>query len=132
MRKPQRGRTLVRGELHNSRYLRALLGAARSGTLSIVGNGAVLNSVSPERYGCARSGRFAQLDFVEFLPTKTQPRQSGGPQIFHAQHTGSAILNITSILASGDYARITTCGSTLAVGANCTISVTSRRTVTGR
>ncbi len=38
-------------------------------------------------------------------------------------NTGSAVLTITSIAASGDFLQINTCGSTLAAGANCTITV---------
>ncbi|MDD2915134.1 MAG: choice-of-anchor D domain-containing protein [Gallionella sp.] len=39
-------------------------------------------------------------------------------------NTGNGTLNISSIAVGGDYARTTTCGATLAAGANCTISVT--------
>ncbi|MFY9527638.1 MAG: choice-of-anchor D domain-containing protein [Candidatus Acidiferrales bacterium] len=46
-------------------------------------------------------------------------------------NTGSATLNITTIVPSGDYADTTTCAATLAVGANCTISVTFTPTATG-
>jgi len=44
-------------------------------------------------------------------------------QIFLA-NTGSLTLNITSIVPSGDFAATNTCGSSLAGGASCTISVT--------
>ena len=37
-------------------------------------------------------------------------------------NTGGAVLNISSISVSGDYSRTTTCGTTLAAGASCTIS----------
>ena len=46
-------------------------------------------------------------------------------------NTGTATLNISGILASGDYARTTTCGATLAAGANCAISVTFTPTAAG-
>lgn len=46
-------------------------------------------------------------------------------------NTGSALLNISSIAASGDYARTTTCGATLGAGASCTISVTFTPTAAG-
>src|SRR6266852_2926104 len=45
-------------------------------------------------------------------------------------NTGSATLNITSIVPSGDFAA-TTCGSSLAGGASCTISVTFTPTAAG-
>jgi hypothetical protein len=44
---------------------------------------------------------------------------------------GTATLNITSIVASGDFAQTNTCGSSVAAGANCTISVTFTPTVAG-
>jgi alpha-tubulin suppressor-like RCC1 family protein len=46
-------------------------------------------------------------------------------------NTGGAVLNISSIVASGDFARTTTCGATLAAGANCTINVTFTPTAVG-
>jgi hypothetical protein len=45
-------------------------------------------------------------------------------QQFTAGNTGSAPLNISSITATGDFTQTNTCGSSLAVKANCTISVT--------
>jgi hypothetical protein len=46
-------------------------------------------------------------------------------------NTGSAGLNITSILASGDYSQTNNCGGSLNAGANCTISVTFAPSNTG-
>ncbi len=50
-------------------------------------------------------------------------------------NTGNATLSITSISLTGtnaaDFARTTTCGTTLAAGANCSISLTFRPTATG-
>jgi hypothetical protein len=46
-------------------------------------------------------------------------------------NTGNAALNITSIVPSGDYAQPNTCGTSVAAGANCTISVTFTPTATG-
>ena len=43
-------------------------------------------------------------------------------------NTGTGPLTINSITASANFARSTTCGTTLAQGANCTISVTFRPT----
>jgi hypothetical protein len=43
----------------------------------------------------------------------------------------SVALNITSIAASGDFAQTNTCGTSLAAGASCTISVTFTPTATG-
>ncbi len=46
-------------------------------------------------------------------------------------NTGNAALNIASIVASGDFARTTTCLATLAAGANCAINVTFTPTAAG-
>jgi hypothetical protein len=46
-------------------------------------------------------------------------------------NTGNAALSVTSIVASGDYAQTNTCGTSVAAGANCTISVTFTPTATG-
>jgi photosystem II stability/assembly factor-like uncharacterized protein len=44
---------------------------------------------------------------------------------------GSATLDITSIVANGDFAETNTCGTSLAAGASCTISVTFTPTTFG-
>jgi hypothetical protein len=46
-------------------------------------------------------------------------------------NSGSATLNITGIAHTGDFGHTTTCGSTLASGANCTINVTFAPTSRG-
>jgi hypothetical protein len=47
------------------------------------------------------------------------------------KNNGSATLSITSIAASGDYAQTNTCGTSVAAGSSCTISVTFHPTTTG-
>jgi len=39
-------------------------------------------------------------------------------------NTGTATLHIDSIATTGDFAQVSTCGSSVATGANCTINVT--------
>ena len=46
-------------------------------------------------------------------------------------NTGGLALSIASIVANGDFGRTTTCGTTLAAGTNCTISVTFTPTMAG-
>jgi hypothetical protein len=46
-------------------------------------------------------------------------------------NSGGAALSIASITTSGDFSQANTCGSSLAAGANCTISVTFTPTQTG-
>jgi hypothetical protein len=46
-------------------------------------------------------------------------------------NSGTAALNITSIVASAQYAQTNTCGASVAAGGNCSISVTFTPTATG-
>ncbi|PYU31261.1 MAG: hypothetical protein DMG28_15825 [Acidobacteria bacterium] len=46
-------------------------------------------------------------------------------------NSGTAVLNIASIAASGDFAQANNCGSSVAAGASCTISVTFNPTTAG-
>jgi hypothetical protein len=46
-------------------------------------------------------------------------------------NTGNASASVTSIVASGDFAQTNTCGSSIAAGANCSISVTFKPTASG-
>ncbi len=52
-------------------------------------------------------------------------------QTLTLNNTGSASLSISSIAASGDFGQTNTCGTFVAVGGNCTISVTFTPTATG-
>jgi hypothetical protein len=56
---------------------------------------------------------------------------TSGSQLVTLSNGGSTTLNISSIVASGDFALSTTCGSTLAAGSNCNINVTFSPTLTG-
>jgi hypothetical protein len=61
-----------------------------------------------------------------------QPLQtSSAPQTVTLTNSGSASLNITSILASGDFSATSSCGLTLAVNASCIITVTFTPTALG-
>jgi hypothetical protein len=51
-------------------------------------------------------------------------------QMVTLNNAGSGALNVTSIAASTQYAQTNTCGSSVAAGANCTISVTFTPTAT--
>jgi hypothetical protein len=53
------------------------------------------------------------------------------PQSTTLKNTGSATLTITSIAASGDFSQTNTCGSSVAVGVSCTITVTFKPTAAG-
>lgn len=51
-------------------------------------------------------------------------KSSSAPQNVTLTNVGTQTLAITSITASGDFSQINTCNSSVAAGANCTISVT--------
>lgn len=52
-------------------------------------------------------------------------------QVVTLSNVGNTALSITSITISGEFAQTHTCGSTLAVGGSCTISVTFKPTTDG-
>jgi ASPM-SPD-2-Hydin domain-containing protein len=56
---------------------------------------------------------------------------SSAAQTVTLTNTGTASLSISSIVASAQYAQTNTCGSSVAAGANCTISVTFTPSATG-
>jgi len=56
---------------------------------------------------------------------------SSSPQSVILTNTGSATLTVSGISASGDFSQTNTCGSSVAAGASCTISVTFKPTVAG-
>ncbi|MGA2986504.1 MAG: choice-of-anchor D domain-containing protein, partial [Terriglobia bacterium] len=60
---------------------------------------------------------------------------TSAPQAITVNNTGNAALSITSLALTGanasDFAQTNTCGSSVAVGASCTISVTFKPTTSG-
>jgi hypothetical protein len=52
-------------------------------------------------------------------------------QLVSLTNTGADLLNITSITPSGDFAVVSNCGSSVAAGASCGVSVTFTPTATG-
>jgi hypothetical protein len=58
-------------------------------------------------------------------------RTTSSPQPLTVKNTGAISLQLTRIQASGDFAETNTCGSTIAPGANCAISVTFTPASTG-
>jgi predicted dienelactone hydrolase len=68
----------------------------------------------------------ASLSFSTQLVGTTSPAQS-----VKLSNYGTSVLSIASIVASGDFRETNGCGSSLAAGASCTISVTFKPTQTG-
>jgi len=56
---------------------------------------------------------------------------TSAPQTVTLANVGNAVLNITSITASGDFAQTNDCGASLAATASCTLSVTFTPTAAG-
>jgi hypothetical protein len=67
------------------------------------------------------------LEFGGQLVTTT----SSPAKTISLKNNGNLVLNITSITSSGDFAQTNTCGTSLAAGATCMISVTFTPTATG-
>src|SRR5205823_4856317 len=105
----------------------------RTGTLTVTDNA----SGSPQTASLSGTG----VAPAATLPTRrsTDLSQNVGttsaPQAVTLSNSGSAPLSISSIAItgadSGDFAQTNNCGSSLAAGAKCTISVTFRPTATG-
>src|SRR5437899_443964 len=102
---------------------------------SSVTNAVTINTTGPwaaaavelqASFGPAATPSPASLSF-----TDQQVGNTSAPKVVTLSNMGTALLNITSIAASGDYAQSNTCGATLAAGANCTINVTFTPTTTG-
>ena len=69
---------------------------------------------------------------VTSLTFSSQPLgTTSAAQAVTLTNTGTAALTISSIVATGNFAQLNTCGSSLAAGASCTISVTFTPTVAG-
>jgi phospholipase C len=105
---------------------------------SIKGSVAIFNSepgTSPLLLPLSGTGLAAPL--VTLTPTSlTFPDQQVGtsstPEPVTLTNTGSATLNIASIVPSGDFSETNNCGTSLNVGASCTISVTFTPTAVGQ
>jgi hypothetical protein len=102
---------------------------ARTGALTLTDNA----STSPQTVALSGTGTGpvvglapASLSFSnQLLGT------ASSSQTLAVNNTGNMALTISSIVASGDYAQTNTCGSSVAAGANCTISATFTPTATG-
>jgi hypothetical protein len=56
---------------------------------------------------------------------------TSSPQTVTVNNTGSATANISTIATTGDFAETSTCGTSIAAGASCTVSVTFTPTASG-
>lgn len=105
---------------------------ARTGSVSIASNA----SGSPHSVSLSGTGTASASAAVTLAPTSltftSQALTTTSPaQTVTLTNSGGATLNISGISAAGDFAQTSTCGSTLAAAASCTISVTFAPTATG-
>jgi len=77
------------------------------------------------------SGVSASLSTTSLTFPNQVVQTTSAPQAVTLTNTGTATLNITSIVSSGDFAETNTCGNSLASGASCTVSVTFTPTQAG-
>ena len=104
---------------------------SRSGTLTIAtsdpnGPTSVSLSGTGTAPGPSLSATPSSLSFGTTVVSQTSPSQSAT-----VQNTGTQAASISSIAASGDFAQTNNCGTSLAVGASCTVTVTFKPTAAG-
>jgi len=115
------GRSAVRSTLTLSTTARTA-----SSTTSAVGVPAAPKAFTPLAAGSGLALFPGTLGFNTQTIATTSP-----PQFVSLTNIGTGALAITSITASGDFTGVSNCGSTVAVGASCSIAVTFTPTVTG-
>ncbi|MGB8128541.1 MAG: choice-of-anchor D domain-containing protein [Candidatus Angelobacter sp.] len=102
---------------------------SRTGTVQVIDNAAGSpQSVSLSGTGTAPT---AILSPTGLNFGNQQVGTTSGAQTVTLSNTGTAPLAIASIAASGDFAQTNNCGTSLAVGVNCTITVTFTPTAIG-
>ncbi len=103
---------------------------SQNGSITITDNA----GDSPETVGLAGTRDWSRGRPVTYKPRRSPARPPGttsAAQVVTLSNSGNASLSITSILASAQFAQTNTCGSSVAAGANCTISVTFTPTASG-
>jgi len=80
---------------------------------------------------CGGAAPTASLSPTSLTFASQNVGSTSAAQTITLSNGGTAALTITSIAASGDYAQTNTCGTSVAAGANCTISVTFTPTAAG-
>src|SRR5260370_465405 len=104
----------------------------RSSSVSITDNASGSpESVSLTGTGAAASAPVVSLSASSLAFASQTVGTTSAAQSVTLSNTGNASLNLTGVSASGDFAQTNTCGSSVAAGANCTISVTFTPTASG-
>src|SRR5207248_2005915 len=105
---------------------------ARTGAVTIIDNAAGSpHSATVSGNATATPNPAASLSAASMAFGNQQINTARAAQTVTLSNTGNAALAITGIAATGDFAQTTTCGASLAAGANCAISVTFTPTAIG-
>jgi hypothetical protein len=104
---------------------------SRSGNIVISDNAYLAPTQVVLLVGMGNSGATASVSTKSLAWGTVNLGTSGSMQPLTLTNTGTAVLNINSIIASGDFSQTNTCPSSLAVNARCTINVTFTPSNTG-
>ena len=136
----------VSGDFSQTNTCGTSLAASASCTLSVTfkptatgtrtGVVTITDNASPATQTVSLTGTGVDAPVVSLSPASlTFPAQQVGTsskaQLVTLKNTGSATLRITRITVSGDFSQTNPCGSSVAVGASCTLSVTFKPTAAG-
>src|SRR5260370_1104072 len=108
------------------RLIAEVLGASFSGL-----GGAATAPDMTEFFGASGPAPVASVSPTSLTFASQTVGTTSAAQSVTLSNTGNASLNLTGVSASGDFAQTNTCGSSVAAGANCTISVTFTPTASG-
>jgi len=100
---------------------------ARSGTLTIVDS----DSSSPQVVQLGGTGTHVTLSPTLVVFAAIPVGSASAFKTATVTNQGAASINISSIVAAGDFSQTNTCSSTLAAGASCTITLRFAPTATG-
>ena len=106
---------------------------SRAGAVTITDDAADSpQTVNLSGTGVAAAAPVVSLSTTSLVFGKQVIGTTSDPQAVSLTNTGTATLTLSSITASGDYAQTNDCGTTVAAGASCTISVTFTPTKNGK
>src|SRR5258706_541444 len=103
----------------------------RTGTVTVTDNAAGSPQTASLTGTGTTVGPSAALSPTSLTFASQTVGTTSAAQAITLSNGGTAALTITSIAAGGDYAQTNNCGTSLAAGANCSISVTFTPTTTG-
>jgi Subtilase family/Abnormal spindle-like microcephaly-assoc'd, ASPM-SPD-2-Hydin len=116
-------------------FLTSSVAGAHRRRLAVAAMSAVLAAMALQM-ACGSKGNSSGTTTVSTNPTSlTFSSQTTGtsapPQAITVTNTGQSVLTITGVAASGDYSETNTCGTSVAAGGSCAITVTFTPTAAG-